>query len=240
MAGQVAKLKILAYDNPDYSGKEVGEFVVMFNPENYNDKLEIEYEGGEGTGTSASSQKFKGIKPRDLTLEFTIDGTGVTGPIEIGANSQAKVAEGDNSKIDVIKKIKEFKDVASDFHGTDHRPNFLHIIWGDLSFACVLKSLDIKYTLFDKEGKPKRAKLNCTFSEAMSEAARAKEEKRSSPDLTHIRTVLAGDTLPLMTFRIYGDSKYYQEVARVNNLKDFRRLTPGMQLTFPPIDKKSN
>lgn len=240
MAEEFAKLKIQAYDNPDYSGSHVAEFVVMFNPDNYSDKLEIEYEGGEGSGTSKSPQKFKGIKPRDLSLEFTIDGTGVTGPIQIGNQAQSQVAEGENQEVDVAKKIKEFKDVCSDFHGSEHRPYFLHIIWGELSFACVLKSLDIKYTLFKRDGKPLRAKLNCTFAEAQSDKAREKEEKRSSPDLTHLRTVLQGDTLPLMAYRIYGDSKYYMEIARVNKLKDFRKLTPGQQLVFPPIDKTQN
>jgi hypothetical protein len=43
--------------------------------------------------------------------------------------------------------------------------------------------------------------------------------------------------LPLMCYRIYGDSKYYIEVARFNNLNDFRNLNEGMQLKFPPLAK---
>uniref|UniRef100_A0AAU6WLI4 LysM domain-containing protein n=1 Tax=Chryseobacterium endophyticum TaxID=1854762 RepID=A0AAU6WLI4_9FLAO len=63
--------------------------------------------------------------------------------------------------------------------------------------------------------------------------------KKNSPDLTHKRTIQDGDTLPLMTERIYGDSKYYLEVAKVNNLINFRQLVPGEELYFPPIEKIS-
>ena len=40
-----------------------------------------------------------------------------------------------------------------------------------------------------------------------------------------------------MSKKIYGDSKYYLEVARVNQLTNFRKLTPGQELLFPPLEK---
>jgi nucleoid-associated protein YgaU len=58
-----------------------------------------------------------------------------------------------------------------------------------------------------------------------------------SPDLTHVRVVEEGDTLPLMAKRIYGDSKYYLEVARVNRITSFRKLKTGQRIFFPPIQK---
>jgi nucleoid-associated protein YgaU len=51
--------------------------------------------------------------------------------------------------------------------------------------------------------------------------------------------VKAGDTLPLMTEEIYGDDKYYLEVARINNITSFRQLQPGTEIFFPPIEKVS-
>jgi nucleoid-associated protein YgaU len=58
-----------------------------------------------------------------------------------------------------------------------------------------------------------------------------------SPDLTHIRLVKAGDTLPEMCFNIYGDPRYYLDVARQNRLDNFRKLEPGTRIFFPPIEK---
>jgi nucleoid-associated protein YgaU len=63
------------------------------------------------------------------------------------------------------------------------------------------------------------------------------EENNSSPDLTHYRVIKKGDTLPLMCYRIYGDSKYYIQVAKANKLSNFRHLKEGEEIFFPPIAK---
>ena len=41
---------------------------------------------------------------------------------------------------------------------------------------------------------------------------------------------------PLLCHRIYGDSRYYVDVARFNGLQAFRALAPGLTLHFPPLD----
>ena len=48
-----------------------------------------------------------------------------------------------------------------------------------------------------------------------------------------------GVLLPLLTREIYGTEAYYLRVAQVNNLDDFRNLTPGQVLFFPPLDSKT-
>lgn len=61
-----------------------------------------------------------------------------------------------------------------------------------------------------------------------------------SPPMTHIVTVRAGDTLPALCHRIYGDSGYYVKVAAFNNLNPLRKLKPGTQLLFPPLSGTSS
>ena len=61
------------------------------------------------------------------------------------------------------------------------------------------------------------------------------ESNKSSPDLTHVIEVRAGDTLPNLCNKVYNDPSYYMQVARVNNLSDFCRLVPGTRLVFPPL-----
>ena len=61
------------------------------------------------------------------------------------------------------------------------------------------------------------------------------EKNKQSPDMTHFVEVKAGDTLPLMCFRIYNDASYYLEVAKANGLSSFRRLKMGSFLYFPPL-----
>ena len=97
--------------------------------------------------------------------------------------------------------------------------------------------MDITYKLFKPDGTPIRATIHATFKGFIEDSLRVARENNNSPDLTHIRMVNEGDTLPLMTFRIYGNSKYYLEVAKANKLVNFRKLVPGQQIFFPPIEK---
>ena len=63
-----------------------------------------------------------------------------------------------------------------------------------------------------------------------------REAGKESPDVTHVRLVKSGDTLPLLCLEIYGSSAYYLRVAADNGLDDFRNLVPGQRLYFAPLD----
>jgi nucleoid-associated protein YgaU len=93
----------------------------------------------------------------------------------------------------------------------------------------------MKYTLFKPDGTALRANVTLKFKENIDFKTKLKMAQMSSPDLTHVRTVKAGDTLPLMTYRIYGDSSWYPEVARFNNLRHFSAIKPGDEIHFPPL-----
>jgi nucleoid-associated protein YgaU len=51
-------------------------------------------------------------------------------------------------------------------------------------------------------------------------------------------TINEGDLLPLLTHNIYKKQDYYLQVAKINKLKNFRKLKAGSTLIFPPIAKK--
>lgn len=219
--GKLEKLLIEAYRDAEYTDKDSMEFTAMFNPENYSIKYEVESDDTSGSGTSGSAPTFQRLKPQDLTLIFTLDGTGASG-----------------EKVDVPKKVEDFLKVAYEYQGDEHRPRYLKIVWGTLIFKCVLKTANIQHTLFNPEGKTLRAKVTATFTGFIEDNLRAAAEDSSSPDLTHMRIVKDGDTLPLMAFKIYGDSKYYFQVAKVNNLKNLKRLETGQKIYFPPLTAK--
>ncbi len=220
--GEVEKLVIKAYKTADYSGGPVAEFKVGFNPEEYVQVFDIEYNDTQGDGTTGSPMGFKRVKPQEYTLKFMIDGTGVSG-----------------EKIDVVDKIEEFFSVVG-YDGDIHRPRYLQVLWGTLRSNCILLKAEITYKLFRSDGRPLRALLNASFKENVDDKTRVAKANDRSPDLTHVRTVKEGDTLPLMTYEVYGDFSPYIEVARFNRLKDFRRLTPGEKILFPPLEKVSD
>jgi len=95
--------------------------------------------------------------------------------------------------------------------------------------------MSVDYTLFKPSGEPLRAKVTVAFKEFMSQEEESLRADRKSADLTHVVEVRAGDTLPLLCERIYKDSGYYTQVARLNNINNFRDIKPGTRLFFPPL-----
>ena len=105
-----------------------------------------------------------------------------------------------------------------------------------MNFFCRLASVNVSYTSFHRDGTPLRAELDINLVSDQNVKKRLAEENKSSPDLTHHRVVKSGDTLPLLAKEIYGSAGHYLRVAQVNNLDDFRNLTPGQELFFPPLE----
>jgi Contractile injection system tube protein len=210
------KLTVEATDDSDKI------FTAFVNPASINYRVNIHYNVPERSGNGVGQQvQYNRTEPERISFSLDLDGTGVIG----------------NEKINVDEKVEEFKDVTLKYDGTKHEPQEVKLAWGSFIFECRLESLDINYTLFAPSGRPLRAKLNVAFIGTMSEDEAARRRNNSSPDLSHVRVVQAGDTLPLMCFQIYGDCTVYLEVARMNNLVDFRRLKPGTEIVFPPIKK---
>lgn len=216
--GELTKMKIVAYGDPDYTDK-VGEYDVLVNPENYKIKNEQQYSTTETTiGSSAQTAKYKGGGSGIFELNLFFDGTGVI------------------SKDKVDDQIKDVKKLIYQYNGNIHEPNYLRVYWGTQSlFQGRLKSWNVNYTMLDMDGSPLRAEAIATLVSSVSAKKKALEEKKNSSDLTHVRTVLDGDNLPLMCYRIYGDSSYYIKVAKHNKLTNFRSVIPGQIITFPPV-----
>jgi len=111
------------------------------------------------------------------------------------------------------------------------------LVWGTLIFKGRATEVSINYKLFNANGEPIRAIVKVKFKGSIEEKLRIAKENKSSPDLTHERIIKAGDTLPLMCQRIYGEARRYVQVAEYNGLTNFRSLLPGQRLLFPPIEK---
>lgn len=226
MSGELTKLKIKGFKDERFRQEIAdGEFNTLLNPETYQIRYQISQNDQQAQGTSAAGPRFNKTLPEDLQLDFIFDRSGVIKGFE------------DQSGEGIIGDIDQFKKIILDYNGDQHKPNYLIISWGSLLFKGSLKDMDITYKLFKPDGTPIRATVRATFKGFIEDNLRVARENNNSPDLTHIRMVSEGDTLPLMTFRIYGDSKYYLEVAKANKLVNFRKLIAGQQIFFPPIEK---
>lgn len=218
--GTLERLIIRAYKTPDLSGAAVGEFEAFVNPNEITVAYEMEYDAAQGSGTTKGRMNFKKMKPGDMSLTFFLDGTGASG-----------------RPLDVQKKVDEFQTVTG-YNGEIHRPNYLKIGWGTLTVKrCVLKSASIAYKMFKPDGVPLRAVISAAFIEFSDDNTRVALAQDQSPDLTRVRLVKAGDSLPRLCQEMYGDARLYLAVADANGLDDFRDLRPGARIFFPPLEK---
>lgn len=238
MSGELTKLKIKAFSDEQFSEEVAdGEFRTLLNPETYMFKYKIEQNDDQASGTSASAPRFNRALPEDLELEFVFDRTGVLTDYGAAGTNDDKTFKDEGRG--VIDDVEHFKKVVFDYNGEEHKPNYLIISWGTLLFKGSLAEMDITFKLFKPDGTPLRAVAKAKFKGFVEDNLRVAMENNSSSDLTHVREVKEGDTLPLMTYLIYGDSKYYLEVAKANRITNFRKLQVGRRIFFPPIEKNS-
>lgn len=226
-------MKLTGYYDATFRERTGDEYTALVNPETYTLNYEIQSNQEQASGTSANQPTFNRISPRKLEFEFLFDSTGVLTQGAVVNPSAAAANQG------VWEQVEQLKKTVFTFIGKTHQPPYVELAWGKLIFKCKTEKISITYKLFKPDGTPIRAVAKVSFIEVVEDELRTNKEKAESPDLTHLRTVQEGDTLPLMCHLIYGDSTLYREVARVNKLLNFRKLTAGQRLLFPPIDKGS-
>jgi len=219
-AGTLTPMTITAYTDAAFSA-QADEYTVLVNPDQITFNYKIKSTRQDVPGTGANTLKYVGVEPESVSFDIIFDTTGVI----------------PGSSGDVYDQITDFRKITYDYNGTIHRPNYVQLSWGSIIFKGVLTTLNVTYTLFSPQGVPLRAKASVTFEESMDPATIAKDDDRQSPDMTHLRTVLEGDTLPMMCYSIYGDPSLYLEIARINELDHFTDLVPGMRIEFPPVTK---
>jgi hypothetical protein len=217
------KVLFTAYKAIDFSEKntEAGEYEVMFNPASISVKLQVDREESQGNGSTTSEMRFKMIKPQDYQFEFIIDGTG------------AVTAE----KKSIPDEAERFLKVVYTYNGSTHAPNYVMVRYGAVLLKTVMKTVDVNYTLFKADGTPLRAKVTITMTSCVDQELSEMINSKSSPDLTHKRTVKQTERLISMSYGIYDSNNYYLDVSKVNGLNSFRKVAAGTDVFFPPLEK---
>jgi hypothetical protein len=198
------------------------QFKFSVNPEKYDHSFSISYNDQAPVGKSEVTTRFDKAEPEVLKIRTLLDCTGALGGE-------------DATTPDVKTQLENLSDIVYSYDGNQHEPNPVQVLWGSQIFIGRLTSLKVDNTLFKASGEPLRAMLDLEFKSYVSSEEESLRANRSSPDMSHTVEVRAGDTLPLLCYRIYRDSSYYIEVARHNNLTEFRDLEPGSKLHFPPL-----
>jgi Contractile injection system tube protein len=216
-ANQLEKLTIETYTGKEFTkSQRVGEWKVLFNPTEYTFTRSNNYNATQAAGTSRPNTSPGSGNPDQLACTLFFDGTGVVG--DPGPITSA---------------IAGFLDLMS-FKREKHKPYYLWLRWGPLTFRCYLKSATVSFTLFNREGEPIRAKVTASFEEVIADRERVNQEAFTSPDLRRLWRVEEGQSLDTIAFETYDDPRYWREIARANRLANPRALEVGRLLVLPP------
>ncbi|HTL83239.1 MAG TPA: LysM peptidoglycan-binding domain-containing protein [Bacteroidia bacterium] len=237
----LAKLTIIPFAVKEKAGVPVTTlipagvpFVCMYNPTTFTKSNNTRSIPKPTTSNLPPKVEQKALENETVTFDILLDATGASpgsGVVGAALTKTAKTLGG----VDLL--IANFFLTTRQPNSSTHRPNTLRIIWGaGLYFECVLCSAKVSYSLFDRTGRPLRATINATFKQAPTSTFLSKIKNFfSSPDVTKTYVVKAGDTIYNLAQSEYGDESFYQQIAEVNDLKNYRKLVPGQVLIFPPI-----
>ncbi|MCA6363905.1 MAG: LysM peptidoglycan-binding domain-containing protein [Bacteroidetes bacterium] len=212
-------------------------FTVMYNPESFTRKLkkEVSNKDQSGPGNKTESEQIKLLND-ELSFKLFFDATGASPSAGIAGKTISSALAGAANGVDIL--IEQFKKTVFDTDNGTHTGGHVLIIWGVNRFMGRVTSMTINYKLFDRVGRPIRAEVDVTVLEDDPTERMKLKDIFNSPDVTKTYTVKAGDTLPLLAQKMYDDESLYLEIARINGLRNYRKLSPGQVLVFPPIKKE--
>ena len=176
------KMKFVAYQKVDYKEKvkNHSKFEVQINPDNFARSLSIDQPENKERGKKNSNGQNKSYRSETYTFKLVFDGTGIV---------PMRKFESDADKTDgrtLNDDLNDFLQVVYS-NPTTANPNFLIMTYCGQEFMCVLKSLNIQYTLFRPDGIPLRMTLDCSFTSVKKEEEEDKPKKKKktnneSPD----------------------------------------------------------
>lgn len=251
LLGIIDKMRIEVFPSKEFKEPADKIISVQLNPEKYTMKHSVVFCEGQAMGTTGTDLKFNKIEGEEVNFEFFFDSSGIVPPGKIKdgskpdspmdvagdiANALKPAVVNPFAEVETVEKeVDTFKKLIMGFNGETHQTPYLRLIWGSYNLKCRLKSMDIEYSLFRKDGRPIRAKVKCVFKETIEYKESAAKENKSSPDLTHERIIKMSDTLVLLSESIYQNNTFYIDVAKKNKLLSFRQIDLEKKINFPPI-----
>lgn len=189
---------------------------VLFNPTDYSLDRGSSYASMPVPGLQTPIQQYIRGEADILTLELFIDGT------------QDTSADNVNTKLEDLRRFIRID-------GSLHSPPVCRFEWGDVKFTGTVTSLREKHTLFDSNGKVRRARVQMTLRAYKSAEVQLRELKPSSPDRTHVRVLREGETLSSIAAEVYGDPRLWRPIAQANGVDRPRSVRPGTPLKIPAL-----
>jgi LysM repeat protein len=212
-------------------------YEVMYNPDKYSLSYGLENITKQDTDKNEKPVETKFITNRKVSFQLILDATGASPSNSFYGKSVTNTIASATKGVELL--VAPLLAGLTGFNKETHDTNVCVLIWGTFLFVGRAESATVNYQLFDRLGRPLRATVDVSFVKDITGAEKLLDKIKNSPDITKTYTVKAGDTLPLIALREYDDESFYMEIAKINNLKNYRRLEPGMTLVMPPFNKNA-
>ncbi len=229
LGGAPVRAALVIHDPPTGTGNtpgpERGRVRLHFNPESVSVGKQASWDRSRAPSNGeAAGAQFVGAQPRTMTLEVFLDA-------------------GDH-RSDVQEQVEKLLDCcAPTGRSTTTKPAsapWVRLEWGrsrTTAFLAVVTRVDATYTRFAHDGAPLRATCSVTLEEVGGSTPRQNPTSGGDgPVGTH--RVVAGDTLPGLAWRAYGDPTRWRAIARANDLDDPAGVAPGTLLVLPVLEER--
>lgn len=198
---------------------------VQFNPAEYSLQEATDYTSIPRRISDSPVLNFAGGKTSKLKMSLYFDTYKIQGTVP-------DLLSGEQEQ-DVSEQVQKVVDLCR-IHGETHGPPRVSFVWGSLSFAGVVNNVTSTYTMFDKSGKPLRAKVDIIFL-GLPVFDGSKRSPFESPDRTKIRILSEDESLWNMAYKEYGDVGKWRHIAKANGIMDPLEIPVGTVLKVPAI-----
>lgn len=198
------------------------QITVQFNPAEYSLIEGADYTQAPRQQSDSPILNFAGGRVPKLKLSLYFD----TYHVKVSAldlTEQEDVSES-------VEKIAKLRKVD----GTAHRPPIVAFVWGSLKFVGLVNTVTSTYTMFEKSGKPLRAKVDVEFL-GMANDDGSRYSPFESPDRTKIRVLSEDESLWNIAQKEYGDAGKWRYIAAANGVMDPLSIPVGTVLKVPSI-----
>jgi len=210
----LAKVEITAFRK---NGTD--KFTALFNPEEYTLNQDNNFAVQGIPGLSGPLVQFVNGNLRTLEMELLFD------------TWDTPSLPKKDVRTEFTDKFVKLMEIDPDLHA----PPLLLVSWTSLQFRCVLSRVNQKFTMFDTDGKPVRARLTCTFNEVIDPEQEAKEVNRQTADFSKVHIVTLGESINTIANHFYEDPQKWRPIAIANGIDDPRTIFPGQSLLVPSL-----
>ena len=124
------------------------------------------------------------------------------------------------------------------------QPPILQFDWGGNpaidEFKGYLESVTATYTMFNKSGKPIRAKCSISLKSVTKLGKKAQNPSSGSLESRRSHMLIQGESLHSIAYAEYGLASYWRALAAFNNIDDPMRLRPGSRILLPTAEEAAS